>query len=112
MAGFGAYGQQTYDGINAEHESTRRQKQDWAQQQADAQQQQQVNWNQGREMFERGLIGQEQARKQYDSQTARDASGQKYSVLGGLLQGLVQGNAAGASPYGGGMDGYRTTRRG
>jgi hypothetical protein len=108
MAGFGVHGY----GLHQEHETTLRQKQAWAQQQAAAQQQQQVNWNKGREMFERGLIGQEQARKQYDSQTARDASGQKYRVLGGLLQGLVQGNAAGMGSYGGDTGFYRTTRRG
>jgi hypothetical protein len=101
-----------YDTHNMEHETTRKQKQAWAQQQAAAQQQQQANWNQGREMFERGLLGQEQARKQYDSQTARDIGGQKYQVLGGLLKGIVSGNASGMDGYGGGTGWQRTMRRG
>lgn len=41
-----------------------------------------------REQFERGLMQGEQQRRQYDSETARQAAqmqGQKYSVLGGLM---------------------------
>ena len=38
-----------------------------------------------REMFERGLQSQEQQRRAYDSETARQSQQQKYGILGGLL---------------------------
>ena len=78
-----------------EHETTRNQKLAWSQQQAAQQQQQQAGFENGREMFERGLLGQEQSRKQYDSETARQVGAQKYNVLGGLLQGITS-NAMGS----------------
>lgn len=53
-----------------------------------------------REMYERGLQQQEMKRREYDSQTARDAQKQKYGVLSGLVQ-KIGGDASGG--YGGGM---------
>lgn len=44
-----------------------------------------------REQFERGLLSQEQQRRQYDSETARESAkmqGQKYGILGGLLKNI------------------------
>lgn len=38
-----------------------------------------------REQFERGLQSQEQQRRAYDSETARQGQQQKYGVLGGLI---------------------------
>lgn len=52
-----------------------------------------------REMFERGLQQQEQSRRQFDSETARQGQERKYGVLSGLL-----GKSGGMS--GGGMGGY------
>lgn len=56
-----------------------------------------------REQFERGLLSQEQQRRQYDSETARESAkmqGQKYNILGGLLKNIGR-PAMGASAFSG-----------
>lgn len=56
-----------------------------------------------REQFERGLLTQEQQRRQYDSETARETAkmqGQKYGILGGLLKNIGR-PVLGATAFGG-----------
>lgn len=95
MSSYGVHGYSQ----TGEHATTANQKAAWAQQQAAAQQQEEVNWNRGREGFERSLLSEEQARKKYDSETARQVGSQKYSMLGGLLDGLVKQNSGGGGGY-------------
>jgi hypothetical protein len=50
-------------------------------------------WDRGREAHERGLQMQEQQRRLFDSETARQLGEKKYGVLSGLL-----GGAMGSTP--------------
>lgn len=93
-----------YSPMNAEHETSLRPKQQQVLQRAQMQQQNAMDFERGREMHERGLQTQEQNRRQqeqqrsqYDSATAREIGGQKYSVLAGLVGQMGQGPS---SPYG------------
>lgn len=71
----------------SEHPSTLQQKQQWAANAANASADAYAMANQaredGREMFERGMLQQEQKRRAYDSETQRS----KFGVLAGLLGG-------------------------
>jgi hypothetical protein len=109
-------GQDWYRG--GEHESSARQKAAWGQQAQAAKQQQDDAWERGREMYERGMQTQEQQRRQYDSETARQMSDKKYDVLSGLLNGKMGGSPNFTWPYAQGFSGQmgspagamRTTR--
>lgn len=74
-----------------EHETSANQKQGWANQAAWSQQRATSDMEQQREMHERALQNQEQARRSYDSQTARSLGQQKFGVLSSLLGGARTG---------------------
>lgn len=70
-----------------EHYTSARQKAGWAQQAQNQQAMQAANYQANREMFERGMLMEEQGRRNYDSRTAREMGQKKYGVLDGLLGG-------------------------
>lgn len=78
-----------------EHYTSANQKAAWSQQAAAAQQQDAADWERGREMFERSMAQQEQARRGKDSDNALALGQKKYDVLSGLL-----GKMGGSSGFG------------
>lgn len=66
-----------------------------------------------REMYERGLQMQEQRRRMYDSETARQAQDKRFSVLDGLTK-RAFGGSSGPGGAGGGMQswGFRVGKNG